>query len=170
MRVGIGVDLHRFAPDRSLVLGGVEVPHRQGLDGHSDADALTHAICDALLGAVGLGDIGQHFPATDEAFRDISSLVLLDRVQEMIAEDGWRVENVDAVAVAEEPKLAPYLDEMKRTLAATLGIDASRVNLKATRPEGLGSLGRSEGIWAQAVASLIPKTGAQSAETSSPPR
>ena len=155
MRVGIGVDLHRFTPDRPLVLGGVEVPHEQGLDGHSDADALTHAICDALLGAAGLGDIGEHFPATDEAFRDISSLVLLARVKEMIAEAGWRVENVDAVVVAEEPKLAPYLDAMERTLAATLEIDASRLNLKATRPEGLGSLGRSEGIWAQAVATLL---------------
>ncbi|MFB6285391.1 MAG: 2-C-methyl-D-erythritol 2,4-cyclodiphosphate synthase [Candidatus Bipolaricaulia bacterium] len=155
MRVGIGVDQHRFTPDRSLVLGGVEIPHDQGLEGHSDADALTHAICDALLGAAGLGDIGEHFPATDEAFRDISSLILLARVKEMIAEAGWRVENVDAVVVAEAPKLASYLDDMIHALAATLEIDASRLNLKATRPEGLGALGRHEGVYAHAVAGLV---------------
>jgi len=155
MRVGIGVDLHRFTPDRPLFLGGVEIPHHQGLDGHSDADALTHAVCDALLGAAGLGDIGRHFPDTDESFSDISSLMLLSHVKAMIHEAGWAVENIDGVVVAEVPKLAPYLDEMTDTLAATLEIDAARLNLKATRAEGLGSLGRSEGVYAQAIASLV---------------
>ena len=154
VRVGIGVDLHRFTPDRPLVLGGVEIPHHQGLDGHSDADALTHAICDALLGAAALGDIGKHFPARDPQYADISSLVLLERVDEMLTEQGWSIRNVDAVVLAEAPKLAPYLDGMIRRLSDVLGIGTNQINLKATRPEGLGSLGRSEGVWAQAVATL----------------
>lgn len=154
MRVGIGVDLHRFAPDRPLVLGGVEIPHHQGLAGHSDADALTHAVCDALLGAAALGDIGEHFPANDPQYANISSLVLLERVEGMLTDHGWSIGNVDAVIVAEEPMLAPYLHTMTDQLMGVLEIGRDQMNLKATRPEGLGSLGRSEGIWAQAVALL----------------
>lgn len=157
MRVGIGVDLHRFTSDRPLVLGGVEIPHHQGLEGHSDADALTHAVCDALLGAAGLGDIGGHFPATDEAYRDVSSLVLLSRVRAMIEDAGWAVENVDAVVVAEAPNLAPHLPAMIDALAKTLRLADARINLKATRAEGLGAIGRAEGIDAHAVACLVPK-------------
>lgn len=154
MRVGIGVDLHRFAPDRPLVLGGVEIPHHRGLAGHSDADALTHAVCDALLGAAGMGDIGEHFPANDPQYANISSLVLLERVEGMLTDHGWSIGNVDAVIVAEEPMLAPYLHTMTDQLMGVLEIGRDQMNLKATRPEGLGSLGRSEGIWAQAVALL----------------
>lgn len=161
MRVGIGVDQHRFTPDRTLVLGGVEIPHDQGLAGHSDADALTHAICDALLGAAGMGDIGQHFPDSDDRYRDASSLTLLQHVKGMLAEAGWAIENLDAVVVTEAPKLSPYLDEMIETLAATLDTDASRLNLKATRAEGLGFVGRSEGLCAYAVAGLT-SDGAES--------
>ncbi len=154
MRVGIGVDLHRFTPDRPLVLGGVEIPHHQGLAGYSDADALTHAVCDALLGAAALGDIGEHFPANDPQYANISSLVLLERVEGMLTDHGWSIGNVDAVIVAEEPMLAPYLHTMTDQLMGVLEIGRDQMNLKATRPEGLGSLGRSEGIWAQAVALL----------------
>jgi len=154
MRVGIGLDYHRFGKGRPLVLGGVKIPYERGLLGHSDADVLTHAICDALLGAAGLGDLGLHFPPEDPRYEGISSLKLLERVRGMLEERGYRVENVDAVVVAEEPKLAPYFEPMKRALAETLGVPPERVNLKATRPEGLGALGRGEGILAQAVASL----------------
>jgi len=154
MRVGIGVDQHRFTPDRSLILGGVEIPHDQGLEGHSDADALTHAICDALLGAAALGDIGQHFPASDPQYANVSSLVLLERVRQILTNKGWSIGNIDAVVVTEEPKLAPYLDAMIGRLTEILEIDRDRIHLKVTRPEGLGALGRSEGVWAQAVASI----------------
>lgn len=157
MRVGIGVDLHRFTDDRPLVLGGVEIPYQRGLKGHSDADALTHAICDALLGAAALGDIGQHFPASEAQYANISSLVLLERVRQMLTNEGWSIGNIDAVVVTEEPKLAPYLDEMIQHLSDVLVIGSDQINLKATRPEGLGSLGRSEGVWAQAVATLLVK-------------
>ena len=156
MRVGIGVDLHRFKPDRLLVLGGVEIPHHQGLEGHSDADALTHAICDALLGAAALGDIGKHFPDSDPQYADISSLVLLERVYGMLTEQGWSIGNVDAVVLAEAPKLAPYIDEMIQRLGDVLAIERGQINLKATRAEGLGAIGRNEGIYAQAVACLVP--------------
>jgi len=154
MRVGIGLDYHRFGEGRPLVLGGVKIPYERGLLGHSDADVLTHAICDALLGAAGLGDLGLHFPPDDPQYENISSLRLLERVRGMLEERGYRVENVDAVVVAEEPTLAPHFERMREALAKTLKISIEQINLKATRPEGLGALGRGEGILAQAVASL----------------
>ncbi len=154
MRVGIGLDFHRFEAGRKLILGGVEVPYEQGLSGHSDADVLAHAICDALLGAAGLGDLGAHFPASDPQYKDISSLRLLRRVKEMLDEKGHEIEHIDASIIAEEPPLAPHFAHMKERLAQALEISSEQINLKATRPEGLGALGRGEGIWAQAVASL----------------
>jgi len=150
-RVGFGIDFHRFDPDRALILGGVEVPHDHGLLGHSDADVLTHAICDALLGAAGLGDIGTHFPDTDEAYRGVSSLVLLRRVIEMISERGFSVVNVDATVIAERPKLVPHFPQMRNRLAEALATSADLVGLKATTSEGMGALGRGEGIGAMAV-------------------
>lgn len=154
MRVGIGLDYHRFGKGRKLIIGGVEIPYERGLIGHSDADVLTHAICDALLGAAGLGDLGLHFPPEDPRYEGISSLKLLGRVREMLAEKGHRIENVDAVVVAEEPKLAPHFKRMKKALAQTLKISLERINIKATLPEGLGALGHGEGMMAQAVALL----------------
>jgi 2-C-methyl-D-erythritol 2,4-cyclodiphosphate synthase len=154
MRVGIGLDFHRFAEGRRLILGGIEIPYERGLAGHSDADVLAHAICDALLGAAGLGDLGTHFPAEDPQYEGISSLVLLKQVREMLAQKGYEIGQIDAVIVAEEPPIAPYLPRMKEALAGTLGIAAEKINLKAKRPEGLGALGRGEGVMAQAVASL----------------
>jgi len=151
-RVGLGVDAHRFAPDRRLVLGGVVVPHDAGLLGHSDADVLTHAVCDALLGAAGLGDIGTRFPDTDETYRDASSLNLLAEVVAALAESGYTPVNVDVTIVAERPKLTPHFDRMRSCLAEVLKIESSRVGLKATTTEGMGVLGRAEGIAAMAVA------------------
>lgn len=150
-RVGLGIDFHRLAPDRSLVLGGVAIPHAVGLLGHSDADVLTHAICDAVLGAAGLGDIGVHFPDTDAAYRGISSLRLLERVVQLLAEDGGRLLNIDATVVAQRPKLAPHFPKMREALSRTLGIPAAQVSLKATTSEGMGAIGREEGIGAMAV-------------------
>ncbi len=154
MRVGIGLDFHRFASGRKLRLGGVEIPHEKGLLGHSDADVLLHAICDALLGAAGLGDIGLHFPAGDPQYENISSLILLKRVKEMLDAKSYKIEHIDAVVVAEEPPLASYFEQMKERIAHVLSVREDQINLKATRPEGLGALGRGEGILAQAVASL----------------
>jgi 2-C-methyl-D-erythritol 2,4-cyclodiphosphate synthase len=154
VRVGIGYDLHVFVAGRPLVLGGVEVPYPRGLRGHSDADVLTHAVIDALLGAAALGTIGEHFPDTDPRFAGVSSLVLLDETVRLVAEAGWRVVNVDSVITAQEPRLRPHLGTMAQALAGRLGIDASRVGVKATSPEGLGAMGRREGIAAQAVALL----------------
>jgi len=156
MRVGIGYDVHRLAPERRLVLGGVEIPARQGLIGWSDADVLTHAIIDALLGAAAMGDIGKYFPPGDPQYKDISSLILLDRVRIMLIERGWRVENVDATIVAEQPKLRDYIDGMCCKLAEALGIAAGCVNVKASTSEQLGFAGREEGMVAWAVA-LITK-------------
>ena len=151
-RVGLGIDFHRFSPDRPLVLGGVTVPHDAGLLGHSDADVLTHAICDALLGAAALGDIGTHFPDTDNADRGASSVGLLANVVAKLAEAGFNVVNVDATVIAERPKLGPHFPKMRTTLAETLGIGPDCVGLKATTSEGMGALGREEGIGAIAVA------------------
>jgi 2-C-methyl-D-erythritol 2,4-cyclodiphosphate synthase len=155
IKVGFGLDFHRFAPDRKLILGGVEVPYERGLTGHSDGDVLSHAICDALLGAAGLGDIGQHFPDTDPKFKGISSLVLLREVGEMVRARNHRISNIDATIVAQEPKLAPHIPEMAERLAAALGIKREMINIKATTPEGLGALGRGEGLAAYAVAVLM---------------
>jgi 2-C-methyl-D-erythritol 2,4-cyclodiphosphate synthase len=155
MRVGIGYDIHRLVEGRKLILGGVELEFERGLLGHSDADVLTHAVCDALLGAAGLGDIGRHFPDTDERFRGISSLKLLAEVGGLVAGKGYRVGNIDAVVVLERPKLAPRAGEMASNLARTLGIEPGRVNIKAATNEGLDAAGRGEAISAWAVASLL---------------
>jgi len=154
VRIGIGHDQHAFADGRPLVLGGVLVPHPRGLRGHSDADVLTHAVIDALLGAVALGTIGEHFPDTDPRFAGVSSLALLDETMRLIGDAGYRVVNVDSVITAQEPRLQPYLGKMARTLAERLGVASSNVGVKATSPEALGALGRREGIAAQAVALL----------------
>ena len=154
-RAGVGYDSHRFEAGRRLVLGGVEVPDAdRGLAGHSDADALTHAVIDALLGAAGLGDIGQHFPDTDERWRDADSLDLLSEVAMFLEEHGYAVAHIDATVVCEEPKLGPYRDDMRRSLASHAGVSARAVNVKFTTNEGMGWLGRGEGIACIAVASV----------------
>lgn len=154
MRVGIGYDVHRLAPDNKLVLGGVEVPSEQGLIGWSDADVLTHAVIDALLGAAALGDIGSHFPPGDPKYKGISSLVLLRRVSLMLARRGWQVCNVDVSIVAEQPKLSGYIKNMRQKLAETLGISIGMVSVKANTSEQLGFAGREEGMAAWAVATI----------------
>ncbi len=159
MRVGIGFDIHRLVPGRRLVLGGVEIPSSRGLEGVSDADVLLHAIMDALLGAAGEGDIGRHFPPGDPASRDAPSLSLLARVAELLANKGLRVGHIDAVAILEAPRIGPYVKEMQEAVAGTLRIPPWRVNIKATTPEGLGALGREEGIAAYAVCTLIESKG-----------
>ncbi len=151
---GIGYDVHRFVEGRALVLGGVEIPYALGLDGHSDADVLCHAIADALLGAAGLADIGHFFPNTDESIRGLSSLEIIRQVCARLAEAGMTINNVDATVIAEAPKIAPHLAAMKAQLAGALGIPAERVGVKATTNEGMGFLGRGEGIAAMAVASV----------------
>ena len=151
MRIGHGYDVHRLVENRKLILGGVQIPHYYGLLGHSDADVLTHAVMDALLGAAGLWDIGHAFPDTDDSFKDISSMVLLGRVMEMLGERGYRVVNVDSTIIAQAPKLAPYIPRMKANLARLMGILPEQVNVKATTEEKLGFSGREEGIAAHAV-------------------
>lgn len=154
MRIGIGVDYHRFAPGRKLVLGGVELDYELGLAGHSDADVLTHAICDALLGAAGLGDLGRHFPPDDPRYKDISSLVLLGEVHRMLRERGYRVINVDATVIAQEPRLKEAIPRMIAQLAQILQVEGEQINIKATTPEEMGPIGRKEGLAAWAVALL----------------
>jgi len=154
MRVGIGYDYHRLEAGRKLILGGVEIPHSKGLAGHSDGDVLTHAICDALLGAAGLGDLGQHFPDTDPKWKGASSLKLLAQVVEMLRAKGLRPTQVDSVVLAEEPKLAPHFVRMRETLARLLGVEPAEVNVKAKTTEGLEALGRGEAMAAQAIALL----------------
>ena len=155
MRIGTGFDVHAFAPDRALILGGVQVPHAQGLLGHSDADVLTHAVMDALLGACCLGDIGQHFPDTDARYLDADSIELLRRCVQLCRAQGYRVGNVDATLIAQAPKLAPYLNKMRARLADAMQVDVSCVSVKATTTEHLGFTGRGEGIAAQAAALLV---------------
>ena len=157
MRVGLGYDAHRLVTGRPLILGGVEIPYHLGLSGHSDADVLTHAVGDALLGAVGAGDLGTHFPDRDPQYKDISSLVLLKRIMEIVRERGFRPVNVDATIVAQQPRLAPYVSEMKTKLADTLGLTPADVNIKATTTEEMGFTGRGEGIAAYAAV-LVEKT------------
>lgn len=152
MRVGLGYDAHRLEEGRPLILGGVDIPHPLGLSGHSDADVLTHAIGDALLGAVGAGDLGRHFPDTDPAYRGISSLVLLERIMAVVREKGYRPVNVDAAIVAQAPRLAPHIPQMVDKLSAILGLSPGDVNIKATTTEKMGFAGREEGIAAYAVA------------------
>ena len=154
MRIGHGYDVHQLVPDRALILGGVRLDYPLGLDGHSDADVLTHAVMDALLGAAGLGDIGRHFPDSDPAYRGIDSQILLARVRDLLTEKGFRVGNLDVTVIAQAPKLAPYIAAMQQNLAATLGIDSARINVKATTEEHLGFTGRGEGISCHAVCLL----------------
>ncbi len=154
MRVGIGYDVHKLVEDRPLILGGVNIPFDKGLLGHSDADVLTHAIMDALLGALGLGDIGQHFPDTDEKYKGASSIGLLEQVGSIIRGAGYMIVNIDSVIMAEKPKMAPYLEIMKINISKALGIEPSMVNIKATTTEGLGFVGTGQGMAAKAVVLL----------------
>ncbi|MBQ2154342.1 MAG: 2-C-methyl-D-erythritol 2,4-cyclodiphosphate synthase [Oscillospiraceae bacterium] len=154
MRIGHGYDVHRLAEGRSLILGGVQIPYARGLDGHSDADVLTHAVMDALLGAAALGDIGRHFPDSDPAYLGISSLVLLDAVWKLVTEKGYRLGNLDVTVLAQKPKLAPYLPQMRINLALVLDVDPEQINIKATTEEHLGFTGREEGIACHAVCLL----------------
>ncbi len=146
--------MHPLVAGRKLVLGGVEIPFGKGLEGWSDADALTHAVIDALLGAAGLGDIGQHFPSGEAEYEGISSLILLDKVIEKLEEQGWRVGNIDAIVVAEKPRLSEYIDDMRQTLSQVLGTDIGKISVKASTNNGLGFIGRGEGIAAYAVAMI----------------
>ena len=154
MRIGQGYDVHRLVGERRLILGGVEIPYEKGLLGHSDADVLVHAVIDALLGAAALGDIGQHFPDTDPAYKGISSIELLRRVGELLDEKGYVIENIDATIIAQKPKLAPYRPQMAANMAEALHLDAGRVSVKATTEEGLGFTGTGEGISSQAITLL----------------
>lgn len=154
MRIGIGYDVHRLVEKRPLILGGVQIPFDKGLLGHSDADVLVHAIMDALLGAAAMGDIGKHFPDTDEQYRNISSIELLKRVNEKLKAAGLGVVNIDSIIMAERPKLASYIDKMRENIKEVLGMDLSSINIKATTTEGLGFVGTGEGIAAQAVVLL----------------
>jgi 2-C-methyl-D-erythritol 2,4-cyclodiphosphate synthase len=156
---GLGYDCHRFAPGRPLVLGGIEIPHEAGLDGHSDADVLTHAIIDALLGAAALGDIGQHFPDTDPRYKDANSLALLRATVALLAQAGLRARHVDATVVIERPRLAPVRERIRASLAQALGVGVEHVSVKATRGEGMGFVGRGEGAAALAIATVEPVTG-----------
>ena len=154
MRVGTGYDVHRLTEGRKLILGGVEIPHTLGLEGHSDADVLVHAIMDALLGAAALGDIGKHFPDTDEAYRGISSLKLLAQVSGLLAQEGYVVENIDATIIAQKPKLRPFISQMEENVARIMHLAENQINIKATTEEGLGFTGSQQGIAAQAICSL----------------
>jgi 2-C-methyl-D-erythritol 2,4-cyclodiphosphate synthase len=157
-KTGIGYDIHRFIKGRKLFLGGVEIPYYLGLEGHSDADVLTHAICDALLGALGRGDIGEHFPNTDPEYRNISSMVLLETVYHMVQNDGYMVNNLDVVIQAEEPSLKEYKSKIKFNLAYKLAVDETAINIKATTQEGLGDIGEKKGI-AAFVTVLLKRKG-----------
>ena len=154
MRVGMGYDVHKLVEGRKLILGGVEIPHPLGLLGHSDADVLVHAIMDALLGAAARGDIGRHFPDTDSRYKGISSMKLLEHVRDLLEENGYVVENIDATVIAQKPKLRPYIEQMEENIAETLGIAKDQINIKATTEEGLGFTGTQQGISAQAVCLL----------------
>jgi 2-C-methyl-D-erythritol 2,4-cyclodiphosphate synthase len=153
-RSGMGYDAHRLVEGRKLILGGIEIAHARGLEGHSDADVLSHAIADALLGAIGAGDIGQHFPNTDESIRGISSIEILKRASALLAEKKARVTSVDATLIAEAPKIAPHIPAMRKIIAKAIGVSESTVSIKATTNEGLGAIGRGEGMAAMAVATI----------------
>jgi 2-C-methyl-D-erythritol 2,4-cyclodiphosphate synthase len=157
IRIGNGYDIHQLAPERALILGGVEIAHELGLLGHSDADALTHAIMDAMLGALALGDIGHYFPPSDPQWKGANSLLLLKKVNELILSKGWEVGNIDATIIAERPKLKPHLQKMRETLAKTLNIESDRISIKATTNEKLDALGQEKGIAAYTVALLIAR-------------
>ncbi len=157
MRIGFGYDIHRLVSGKKLILGGVKIPFEKGLSGHSDADVLLHAISDALLGAMGLGDLGKHFPDTDEQYKGISSIFILRGVLILLREKGYHLISIDSTVVTEEPLLAPYIEKMKETIAGEIGTEGVGINIKAKRNEGLGSIGRGEGIAAYAVC-LIKKS------------
>ena len=152
MRIGLGYDVHKLVPDRKLWLGGIEVPHTKGLLGHSDADVLIHAICDSLLGAAALGDIGKHFPDKDPQYKGIDSKILLRKCGELLAQQGYHIANIDSIVVAQQPKIGPFIPQMRETLAQTLNIKVGQISVKATTTEWLGFEGREEGISAHAVA------------------
>ena len=154
MRIGLGHDVHQLVPDRKLIIGGVAIPFEKGLLGHSDADVLLHAICDALLGAAGLGDIGRHFPDTDPAYKDIDSMKLLRATYDMVIRQGLNLVNIDATIFAQAPKMAPYRDRMIRNISSALGVTEDRINIKATTTEGLGLIGSGEGIAATSAVLL----------------
>lgn len=166
MRIGMGYDVHRLVEDRDCIIGGVKIPYEKGLLGHSDADVLLHAISDALLGAAALGDIGKHFPDTDEQYKGISSLLLLQRVGELLTENFFLIENIDATIIAQAPKMRPHIDAMRQNIAEALQIDVTQVNVKATTEEGLGFTGAGEGIAAQAVCMLTSPVNLISEEIS----
>ena len=155
MRIGTGYDVHKLVPDRKLILGGVTIPYEKGLLGHSDADVITHAIMDALLGAAALGDIGQHFPDTDKRYEGADSISLLKEVGSILAKEGYHIGNIDSTIIAQKPKLMSYLPEMRKNVAEALGININQVSIKATTEEHLGFTGRGEGISSQAVALLV---------------
>lgn len=154
MRIGIGYDVHQLVEGRKLIVGGVEIPHEKGLLGHSDADVLVHAIMDAILGALGEGDIGRHFPDSSQEFKDADSMILLSKVCEYMVQKGYRIGNIDAVIIAQRPKMAPYIDEMKTKIASVLHTQKEKVNIKATTTEKLGPEGREEGMTSQSVVLL----------------
>ena len=154
MRIGMGYDVHRLTEDRDLIMGGVTIPYEKGLFGHSDADVLLHAIMDSLLGAAAMGDIGKHFPDTDPAYKGISSLLLLKKVGELLEQEHFLIENIDATIIAQAPKMRPYIDRMRENIAEALNIQPDQVNVKATTEEGLGFTGSGEGISAQAICLL----------------
>lgn len=159
MRIGHGYDVHRLVEGRKLIIGGVLIPYEKGLLGHSDADVLVHAVIDSILGAAGLGDIGKLFPDSDKKYKDIDSLLLMDKVLELLKEGGFRVSNVDATIIAQSPKMAPYIDKMRNNISKRLDININRINIKATTEEGLGFTGKGEGISAHAVSLLYEDGG-----------
>jgi 2-C-methyl-D-erythritol 2,4-cyclodiphosphate synthase len=156
MRVGIGYDIHPLGKGRKLILGGLEIPHTQGLIGHSDADALVHAVCDALLGAMGEGDLGRHYPSSDPRYKDISSLRLLEDVSGLLSKKGFQLVNLDTVIIAQAPRLGPHLDAMRTRIAEVLNISGTQVNVKVKSGEGLDAVGREEAIAAQAICMIAP--------------
>lgn len=154
MRIGMGYDVHKLVEGRKLIIGGVEIPYEKGLLGHSDADVLLHAIMDSILGAAALGDIGKHFPDTDERFKGISSILLLKEVGKLIKEKGYEIENIDSTIIAQKPKMAPHISNMIKNIAEALNVEEDRINVKATTEEGLGFTGRGEGISSQSICLL----------------
>jgi len=156
-RIGFGYDVHEFTENRKLIIGGVDIPYAKGLLGHSDADVLLHAVCDAMLGALALGDIGMHFPNTDEKYKDADSKILLKHVYDLIHANGYEVSNIDSTVLLEKPKLSPFVNEMRRTISEILNLSVSQISIKATTTEGLGFVGREEGCTAQSVVLLTKK-------------
>lgn len=168
MRIGQGYDVHRLVEGRRLIIGGVDIPYEKGLLGHSDADVLLHAVMDALLGAAALGDIGQHFPDSDERYKGISSIALLKKVGKILQENGYMIENIDSTVIAQRPKLLPYRPQMAENIAAALGIEKEQVSVKATTEEGLGFTGNGEGISSQAICAIEKLTNFSSVDVAAP--